>query len=525
MPDRPARSRLRSLAAFHPLLFAAYPVLYLWSQNLTEVRPTDALPALAVLVIGAAVATWVLGRMLGDARRGALIVSPAVFGLMMYGHVGTYAARLHIPGFIQQLGWAALVVVGVVLAVRLGAPWLGRLDTFLDRIAAILVAVTLVLIVPFEVSTATTTAAPAPTPSATAPLANDTSAPKRDVYYLVMDRYGSDLSLDLRFGSVNRLTPWLRDHGFTVLEDSHANYVRTALSMVTTLNVGHLPDLGIGNGPTDPRITPIYAHLQGPWVARQFQALGYRYLHVGSWWEPTRIDPTADVNFSGSGLSDFAHVLLQASAIPAIAKRVGVEGVIPVSDRDRKYRNTVYALDALEGIVDEPGPKFVLAHLLLPHPPYVFDRDGRYIPAAEARRLSEDELHQRQLDHTNAWLQAFFERLQALPEAERPIIILQADEGPYTDEYWNDRNTFDWYSAADEVVEIKFGIMNAWYLPGGEDLGLYPEMTAINTFPVLFGRYFGLDYGTLPDRVYTSRAWNRPYDLIDVTDRLPSLRP
>ena len=36
--------------------------------------------------------------------------------------------------------------------------------------------------------------------------------------------------------------------------------------------------------------------------------------------------------------------------------------------------------------------------------------------------------------------------------------------------------------------------MNAWYLPGGEDLGLYPSMTAINTFPVLFSRYFGIDY-------------------------------
>jgi hypothetical protein len=48
-------------------------------------------------------------------------------------------------------------------------------------------------------------------------------------------------------------------------------------------------------------------------------------------------------------------------------------------------------------------------------------------------------------------------------------------------------------------------------------------MTAINTFPVLFGRYFGLDAEPLPDRVTASRAWNRPYELIDITERLPSL--
>jgi hypothetical protein len=66
--------------------------------------------------------------------------------------------------------------------------------------------------------------------------------------------------------------------------------------------------------------------------------------------------------------------------------------------------------------------------------------------------------------------------------------------------------------------------MNAWYLPGGEDLGLYPTMTAINTFPVLFSRYFGIDYPLLPDRVYSSHDWSHPYDLTDITDRLPSLR-
>ena len=78
--------------------------------------------------------------------------------------------------------------------------------------------------------------------------------------------------------------------------------------------------------------------------------------------------------------------------------------------------------------------------------------------------------------------------------------------------------------ATDDDVEVKYGIMNAWYVPGGEDLGLYPTMTSINTFPLLFSRYFGLDYALLPDRVYAPERYYLPYDLTDVTDRLPSLR-
>ena len=41
---------------------------------------------------------------------------------------------------------------------------------------------------------------------------------------------------------------------------------------------------------------------------------------------------------------------------------------------------------------------------------------------------------------------------------------------------------------------------------------------------MLFSRYFGLDYALLPDRVYAPKRYYLPYDITDVTDRLPSLR-
>jgi hypothetical protein len=142
---------------------------------------------------------------------------------------------------------------------------------------------------------------------------------------------------------------------------------------------------------------------------------------------------------------------------------------------------------------------------------------------AESAALGPAEAGRRQLAYTNARLRAFLEPLLALPEDEQPIIILQADEGPWTDPYFADKVNYDWATASPEELEVKFGIINAWYVPG-VDLGLDPAMTAINTFPVLFERYFGLDYELLPDRVATSGGWNRPYRLDDITDRLPSLR-
>ena len=111
-----------------------------------------------------------------------------------------------------------------------------------------------------------------------------------------------------------------------------------------------------------------------------------------------------------------------------------------------------------------------------------------------------------------------------MPAERQPIIILQADEGPWPDRYADAKFTFDWRQATDRELEIKFGIMNAWYVPGDTDLHLSQSQTAINTFPILFDRYFGLDYAMLPDRVQTSRSWLQPYTLIDITSRLPSLK-
>ena len=506
-------------AAIHPLLFAAYPVLFLWSQNLGETNSADVVLPLVVLVGGAALATFLLGLVFGDRRRAALIVTPLLLGLLMYGHAANLLGKVHVPGIIQQAGWVALVLIGVIAAIRLSGRWLATVDTALDRIAAILLVVTLVLIVPFQV-----TAASRGSTAVVDPKPDTTTAEKRDVYWLIFDRYGSDRSYELLYGIQNTMSAWLREQGFTVLDKSHANYVRTGVSIPTTMSMTHLKDMPGMPGPDSTDLRPVQGLMQSSLVARQFKTLGYRYYHIGSWWTPNARDEAADVNLNVNGPSDFVSALIDESAVPAAIKRLKLEHVTD-DKRDRHYRHNVYELDALAGMVDEPGPKFVFGHVLLPHPPTVFDRDGRFLTTAEEGAMSEKERLEVQLDYTNTRLKEILGELVALPEDKRPIIIFQADEGPESGFYRATRKTtFDWADASDDDVEIKYGIMNAWYVPGGQDLGLYPTMTSINTFPLLFSRYFGLDYGLLPDSVYAPKRYYLPYDVTDVTDRLPSLR-
>jgi hypothetical protein len=437
----------------------------------------------------------------------------------MYGHAANLVTRFGTLGIVQQAGWIVLVIVAIVAALRLSDRWIAMLDTALDRIAGLLVIVTLVLIVPFEVQALTSRAAVEPPSVASA----TTTAPKRDVYWIVFDRYGSDRSLKLAYDVDNDLTPWLEAQGFDVLEDSHANYIRTILSLSTTVQMSPLDEIARQQGPASRDLTAVVDAYQDPPVARQFKALGYRYYHVGTFFDPTRSDAGADVNLNVStDRLDFIEALFDASAGPAIARRLGLP---ELGARERQFTYSTYGLDAIEGLRDEPGPKFVMGHVLVPHPPMVFDRDGSFMDDSDIKGVPWIDRYRRQLDFTNRRIREIVGGLLALPEDQRPIIILQADEGPYPASYGPLRqSTTDWApTASGDDLEIKYGILNAWYVPGG-DLGLDPSMTAINTFPALFSRYFGLDYDLLPDRVYSSHDWSHPYDLTDITDRLPSLR-
>ena len=78
--------------------------------------------------------------------------------------------------------------------------------------------------------------------------------------------------------------------------------------------------------------------------------------------------------------------------------------------------------------------------------------------------------------------------------SQPPIIILQADHGP--------ASMLDQESLDNTNIKERMAILNALYLPGDGDKGLYPSITPVNTFRIIFNHYFGTNYsllkGTIP---------------------------
>lgn len=504
---------------FWALLLGAYPVLFLFAENIAEVHLRDVVPPLGRGLILAPLLLLAASLVLRDLRRGAFVSGALLVAWFGYGHVAELAAPAGVAREVLLAGWALFLVVAILGAVLLRERWVARITSALDVIVGILVILVLIQVVPVEVSRSVS-AAEAP---ARSELARPSPAPgSRDVWYFVFDRYGSETSLQALGGIDSDLPEWLTAQGFQVARNAHANYGRTAMSMAATLNLAFLEDMATTMGPDSRDMAPVNDQLQDHLVGRFFQERGYRYVHLGNWFGATKTARIADENPTLDSATDFDAILDRTTFAPTLASLRDLRD--PPKHHVLHRSAGLFGLRELERIRTEPGPKFVLAHLLLPHEPYVFDEFGDYPTPEERAARTLDEGFRRQLQFTDDHIKAFVTELLAVPEAERPIIILTADEGPYPDAYAANQASYDWATATTDELETKYGILTAFLLPGEtrpESLAPYDTMTSINTFPVALSHYWDGDWTLFPDRSWTSAGWYRPYDLTEVTDRLP----
>ena len=158
-------------------------------------------------------------------------------------------------------------------------------------------------------------------------------------------------------------------------------------------------------------------------------------------------------------------------------------------------------------VKDIEGPKFVFSHLPVPHSPYIFDRNGPKNPKSLSDTgPSDPEEYVDQVMFVNKKLKEEVDALLSGNE-KPPIIIIQADHGTRSSQPKSDS----------EFVRVRFGILNAYYLPNEGNKLLYESISPVNTFRIIFSHYLGLDFELVADKsYYTDRPFSGSTHL-DVT--------
>jgi hypothetical protein len=347
------------------------------------------------------------------------------------------------------------------------------------------------------------------------PIAGPATAPepRRDIYVIVLDEYANSSVLRERFGFDNRpFEDSLRALGFHVPRLVRSNYLHTLLSLPSLLNSAHLVELGQDAGAKvkHPRL-PNYL-LEHNRSGRYLQERGYEYVFFPSdWWHSTSGSETADRVYRPFRGFD----LMRALSGGELERTV--RGLTVLSYFDPSHRwEAEHARRTLAGVADLAGrgakPRFVFAHLLKPHDPYVFDRDCKVRP----RGKEDDDVgpYLEQVQCLNRLLLATVRRIIAESPVP-PVIILQGDHGTLLLHATG-------YDSPDEVpppaARERFGAFGAYYLPDGGAEAFGDTVTVVNVMGNVLRHYLGAELPRASDEQYISPATS-PYDFRKVDAR------
>jgi hypothetical protein len=492
---RPIERPWRWLMA--PALAAAYPVLFLYAEFARETNELDALICLIVVVAAAIGATLLLRIASAGPPRASLAVVVFVvwsFAFSSYMRMGRYLLEIRRLSpwndFVLYLLWMLLLFLTLFFVLRLGlrARRLERVYQFvlLACIGSIGFAavrgVREYLLLNHE-------------PSVEAPIwARDSEAvpearspeplaEPRDVYYILLDRYGSEESLRRFFKFDNsEFGNELEMRGFVVNRKAITSYPMTSTSMASTLNMRYL-------NPKVADASDYFETVEANEVAKLFMQAGYKYFFFGNQYEGLRKSSIANWNMKISVMpSEFADSL------------VAMTPFRPLIGRQYKYRFTSRKFAAVAELAKDPAATFAYAHFLVPHPPYAFARDGSQQTEVNRATRPEKELYIDQLVATNRLVLQTIDEIQSA-SAKPPIIILHADEGPYL-------MAGDESLSPKEKMAKRLGILNAILIPDDAIRQRLPKpLMPVNTFRFLFKEYFGAPIEMLPNRSF---FWEKP---------------
>jgi Sulfatase len=503
----------------HPFLAAAFPVLFLFVGNAADQVTLAPLWLPLAVAIGGATALLIVCRLiLGDWLRGAILATVLIGLFFTFGHA--WALVGDVLGKRRWLiaAYAAVAILGALVAWRARPARIALLTNIFNVVTGILVAINVVGVVGFAAGGGVATGT-ASVPDAI-PIEVEEGTERPDVYFIVLDRYANEHTLAETYGFDNRpFLDELVEREFAVADDAWSNYFKTAFSLYSMMHMDFIDPEALGttkNGGFGVVQVAMQQHMRAP---DTFKALGYEYIIIPSWWEPAAHNVVADRVLRYAEGSEFADALRQTTALSLLSPATQAPtGTVSHPEPALSRAHTEYQLQALADTASRPGPKLVFVHLLVPHPPYVYDENGN-LPSADVANdiLGQDEdAYIAQLQWTNDRVLEVVDRLLDVPAEREPVIILTADEGPYPARYNADQHAFEWLEATPEEVQQKFGILTAWHLPNVDpaEFGFNSRTSPVNAFRIVLSAYFGANLPLLPDISWHSPNYERLYDFI-----------
>jgi hypothetical protein len=468
-----------------------------------------ALTYLALLVVGLGISVFSVTRVFVVGTIALVLVS-AVINIVMRdrnrgGVLFLAVVLLALFGDAEAFALLVLGIAGLVVAERLisfrrptRVPW--RTITLVGNAVGVILVVTLVIA---GVQNGTWGRV-AQELAERREVASSPAAPHQpDVYVLLLDGYERPDKMPELFGfDDGAFTGGLESRGFEIASNSRSNYLLTALSVPSFLNMRHIHDLFSAQPNYDSQYRAIVrSHSAKNAAFDAMERLGYETVSVASGFEEVRVRD-ADRLLDPGELNEYEIAMARTTAIGA-----WVDAIAPAFFADSQRTRVTDTLDTAARIAEEPHvrPAFAFVHVPSPHGPVVFQSDGTPRAAPGLNKFFSDDAHDLgvsreefgrryvgQVQYLNGLVLDAVDRILAA-SARPPVIIVLSDHGSGSGLNWQDLD----HSDLDERSANLF----AAYTPSRRDV--FPDdITLVNAFGTLLNTYFGVDVPRQPDTIY-----------------------
>jgi hypothetical protein len=474
----------------YPFLFSLYPVVALIGYNVHELQLVDTWRAVIFMALVGLAVLGLMRLLFRDWHRAGLMTILFLLVFFSYGHVYNALSGLEVSGVILRRHRYLLPAYGVIFAVGV---WLVLKVVKEPRKLSLTFNVAAIgaLIIPlFQIASSGAVFSFVTTISARSAghTADEQNLP--DIYYIILDGYTRSDVLKERYDFDNSsFINGLVDRGFVIPGCTTSNYAHTRQSLSSAIFMNYMQEL---MGPES--IIPKWKDSE---LIRTLEGHGYTTIAFNNGFlSVPDIEADVTVTRHDNGLNDFEAMLEGTTILSSLqdleAQNPALLGIDPdYQTRLRRYRDVMYFLDELEKIPTEvQGPKFVFAHIISPHYPYVLDADGSFLN----KKLSNG--YTNQITYLDGRILHTMDVILANSKVP-PVIIIQGDHGAPLNEV--------------PYVVDRFSILNAYHLPKGREL-LYDSISPVNSFRIVMNAYFGGNYSMLPDKSYFTKG-NSLYDL------------
>jgi hypothetical protein len=297
---------------------------------------------------------------------------------------------------------------------------------------------------------------------------------KPDIYLLVADEYAGTKQLTDIFNFDNAdFISFLKKKSFHVIPNSRSYYNMTVFSVASLLSLDSLKILD-PKKPQTKDYTLAGLEIQNSPVGLFLQNSGYDVSNL-SIFNFLNKQP----QFTHSHMVNFGQAFNMRTLTASIYKDINKRFFRTGASKDDRLTDLNYNKNTIDFLLKKISftsgrPKFIYAHLLMPHSPYFFNEDGRLNPPAE--RNSESS-YLGYLKYCNKQIEIVIKKIFESSK-KPPIILLLSDHG---------------YRGGPAAASKEYFFMNlsAIYLPDKNYGSLYDGISLPNQIRTVLNSQFG----------------------------------